>query len=246
MSTTKEWFATWFDTPYYHILYKNRNDKEAQDFMDKLVAQLKLNNDNRCLDLACGKGRHAKYLNSIGLNVVGLDLSPNSILQAQKFSNERLQFDVHDMREVYKENYFDVVFNLFTSFGYFDNEDENQKVINSIYEMLTPQGILVIDFMNVNKVIQQLVKEERKEVEGIQFDITRVYDGNHIFKTISFTDDKNEKNTFTERVQALSLPTFERLLEKGNFELTHRFGNYQLDPFDKDSSDRLILIAKKK
>jgi len=246
MNTSKEWFATWFDTPYYHILYKNRNEQEAQDFIDKLVAKVEINKNGLCLDLACGKGRHAKYLNSLGLNVVGLDLSENSIRQAKTHENERLAFDVHDMREVYNESQFDVIFNLFTSFGYFDSENDNQKVIDAVHTMLKPNGNLVIDFMNAQKVIQNLVKKEQKEVDGITFHITRKFDGNHIFKTIEFTDENGEKHNYTERVQALTAAIFERLLTTGNFSLQNMYGNYQLEPFNELTSDRLILVAKRK
>lgn len=245
MNVSKDWFATWFDTPYYHILYKNRNEKEAEAFMDKLVHSIKVEKDALCLDLACGKGRHAKYLNAIGLNVVGLDLSENSITQAKTFKNERLRFDVHDMREVYPHNQFDVIFNLFTSFGYFDDEQDNQKVIHAVHSMLNPDGTFVIDFMNASKVTQNLVEKEQKEIDGIVFNITRSFDGNHIFKTITFKDENGKNHSYTERVQALTEATFRRLLTSGNFSIENTYGNYQLEPFEEKISDRLIIVAKR-
>ena len=122
------WFASWFDTPYYHILYKDRNYREAQIFMDNLTHYLNLPEHAKVLDLACGKGRHSIYLNQLGFRVLGVDLSENSIEIANKNANDTLNFKVHDMREPIKEQ-FDAVFNLFTSFGYFENDDDNLKIL---------------------------------------------------------------------------------------------------------------------
>ena len=113
---SENWFESWFDTEYYHILYKERNDEEAQLLMDNLTHYLNLPEDAKILDLACGKGRHAIYLNSLGFDVTGADLSENSIKEASEFANEKLHFKVHDMRETCNEKY-DAIFNLFTSFG---------------------------------------------------------------------------------------------------------------------------------
>ena len=122
------WFESWFDTKYYHILYKERNDEEAQLLMDNLTHYLNLPEDAKILDLACGKGRHAIYLNSLGFDVTGIDLSENSIKEASQFANEKLHFKVHDMRETCNEKY-DAIFNLFTSFGYFEDDTDNYKTI---------------------------------------------------------------------------------------------------------------------
>ena len=151
------WFATWFDSPYYHLLYKNRDEKEAQVFIDNLIEKLQLKKGSKLIDIACGKGRHATYFNKKGMNVVGVDLSPNSIASAKQNENNNLQFSVHDMREVYKENHFDIVTNLFTSFGYFENKDDEQKAINAMAENLKTDGVLIIDFMNIKKVIANLI-----------------------------------------------------------------------------------------
>ena len=111
---TDNWYASWFDTPYYHILYQERDDKEAELFMDALTSFLKLSKKAEILDLACGKGRHAKYLNELGYDVTGIDLSPSSIEFAKTLENKRLHFAVHDMCLPYPKK-FDAIFNLFTS-----------------------------------------------------------------------------------------------------------------------------------
>jgi len=97
--STENWYSSWFDTPYYHILYKERNYREAQIFMDNLTHYLNLPEKAKVLDLACGKGRHSIYLNQLGFNVLGADLSENSIAEASKNSNETLNFIFHENQE---------------------------------------------------------------------------------------------------------------------------------------------------
>lgn len=239
-----EWFASWFDTSYYHILYKNRDDNEAQGFMDELLRFFKPKPTDRIMDLACGKGRHAIYLNQKGCRVTGVDLSAESIQHASKFENERLNFDVHDMRKVYQKNAFDYLFNLFTSFGYFENESENIDAIQSFADTLKPGGKLVIDFMNAAKVIRNLVPKEIKTVEAIDFHIARRVEDGFIVKDIRF-QDKGESFHFTEKVKAISQDDFIAYLKHAGLELIKTSGNYQLEDYNKDTSDRLILIAQK-
>jgi 2-polyprenyl-3-methyl-5-hydroxy-6-metoxy-1,4-benzoquinol methylase len=240
-----EWFETWFDTSYYHILYQNRDFTEAERFINNLLGYLDLPKNVNCLDLACGKGRHSVFINKKGFQVTGVDLSSNSIKEAKPFENETLSFDTHDMREVYKENTFDVVFNLFTSFGYFDDYDDNLKVLNSVNKMLVSEGLVVIDFMNADYALDHLVEKEVKTSDGIDFNITKSYDGKHIFKNIDFTDQGKEFH-FQEKVQAIKKEEFETLLEKTGFEIQNIYGDFSLAPFNKKESDRLIIIAKKK
>ena len=209
--SNKDWFVDWFDTPYYHILYQNRNDLEAKKFIQTLMGHLKLPSSSKLLDLACGKGRHSKTLNELGYDVLGVDLSENSINEAIRLSNDTLSFRVHDMREVLVGAKFDAIFNLFTSFGYFDSNKENERMCASIAQMLLPNGKLIIDFMNAHKVIKYLVNEEEKEIDGIRFHITRTYDDSHIEKHIKF-NHKGEQYHFTERVQGLKLDDFKTLL----------------------------------
>ena len=239
---TNNWFASWFDTPYYHILYKDRDYEEAQLFMDNITDYLNLPEDAKILDLACGKGRHSIYLNKLGYDVTGADLSENSIKIASEHNNDKLHFVVHDMREPFQEKY-DAILNLFTSFGYFENDSDNITTLKAICESLTEYGFGVIDFMNVNHVIKNLVPEETKSVDGIDFHIKRYVKDNHIYKEIDF-EDKGEKFHFTEKVQALTLEDFEAMMEEAGIYLLDIFGDYKLRKFFKNESERLIMIFK--
>lgn len=236
------WFASWFDTPYYHILYKDRDYAEAQVFMDNITQYLNLHDDAKILDLACGKGRHSVYLNHLGYDVTGADLSENSIAEASKFANEKLHFEVHDMRIPFEQK-FDAIFNLFTSFGYFENDEDNSTTLKAIQESLSEYGFAVIDFMNVQHVINNLVPEEIKTVDNIDFHIKRYHKDNHIYKEIDF-EDKGEKFHFVEKVQALTLQNFEEMMEEAGIYLLDTFGDYKLKKFFKNESERLIMVFK--
>lgn len=239
---TKTWFASWFDTPYYHILYKDRDHAEAQLFIDNLNQYLNLPEDAQVLDLACGRGRHSVYLNKLGHKVIGADLSENSINYAKQFENDTLKFVVHDMRQPFEEK-FDTILNLFTSFGYFPDEKDNLTTLKAIQESLTEYGLAVLDFMNAEKVIKNLVPSEVKTVEGIDFHITRKFENGFIYKNIRFEDD-GENYDFTERVRALTLEDFEKLMDEAGIFLLDIFGNYKLQKFNNEESDRLIMIFK--
>lgn len=237
-----KWFASWFNTPYYHILYKDRNYAEAGLFMENLTQYLNLPENAKILDLACGRGRHSKYLNKLGYNVIGADLSEKSIAEASKFSNQNLHFVVHDMREPFAEK-FDAVFNLFTSFGYFENDEDNLTTLKAIKNSLNEYGFAVIDFMNVDYVLKNLIPEETKTIDGIDFHIKRYEKDNQIYKDISFADNGTEYN-YTEKVKALRLENFESLMQEAGIHLLDIFGDYKLHKFDKKQSERLIMIFK--
>lgn len=241
-TATTNWFASWFDTPYYHILYKERNDDEAQLLMDNLTHYLNLPEEAKILDLACGKGRHAIYLNSLEYDVTGADLSENSIAEASKFANEKLHFKVHDMREPFEEKY-DAIFNLFTSFGYFEDDADNYKTLKAIHNSLTETGFAVLDFMNVDYVLANLVPEEVKTVDGIDFHLKRYLKDGHIYKEIDF-EDQGKKYHYTEKVQALRLEDFEKMMDKAGIFLLDLFGDYKLRKYYKTQSERLIMIFK--
>lgn len=238
----ENWFASWFDTPYYHILYKERNYREAQIFMDNLTHYLNLPEKAKVLDLACGKGRHSIYLNQLGFNVIGADLSENSIAEANKNANDTLHFVVHDKREPFDDQ-FDAIFNLFTSFGYFDKEEDDLKTLKAIKESLNEYGFAVIDFMNATQVIENLIPEETKEVDGITFYIKRYVKEGFITKEIAF-EDQGQQFNFTEKVRAYTLEDFQRMMNETGIYLLDTFGDYKLKKFHKNSSERLIMIFK--
>jgi SAM-dependent methyltransferase len=238
----KDWFTDWFNTPYYHVLYKDRNNEEALLFMKNITTFLALPKTTHILDLPCGKGRHAVFLNSLGYKVTGGDLSKNSIKYAQEFENDSLNFSVHDMRKPFNHQY-NAVFNLFTSFGYFEDDKDDILILQNIKDGLKKDGVFVFDFLNAEFVKATLVAKETKIVDGVTFNITREIRDGFILKNISFFAD-DENHSYTERVKYLDAKKMKAYFQKVGFTIINIFGNYNLSNFDAQTSKRLILVAK--
>jgi SAM-dependent methyltransferase len=244
MLKTKEWFGEWFNSPYYHILYKHRDEEEAKAFIDQLITYFDIKPEDQVLDLACGKGRHAIYLNSKGYQVIGLDLSPQNVAFARRFENDRLSFHVHDMRFVWKEDHFDFTLNLFTSFGYFDKPGENQKAINAIVKGMKKNGKLLIDFLNPYTVVNKLVPDQTKTVDGIDFKIRKYLDGEYIIKDIRF-EDNGKTYHFQEKVKAIRRVRFLEYFDHAGLKVLGLFGDYQLNTYIAEKSERMIFALTK-
>lgn len=241
----QEWFFSWFNTPYYHILYRNRDYSEASLFIDNITQFLKLNSNAVCWDLCCGKGRHSIYLNKKGYSVIGTDLSEQSILEASKNSNNSLEFYQHDMRKLFRTNYFDIVFNVFTSFGYFEKREDDLRVFDSVQKALKPNGLFVFDYLNSEYVKGIIIENDTKTIDGITFQISKKIENNTIIKRIDFTDN-GQAFHFEERVKLFDKSYFEDLAKDCNLTILNTFGNYQLHAFDEKNSPRLILVLQKK
>lgn len=240
-----EWFGSWFDSPFYHILYKHRDFDEAKSFINELSEFLNFQKNQKVLDVACGRGRHALYMHEKGLDAIGIDLSKESIAYASRFEQEGLKFYVHDMRKNFRVEEFDIIFNLFTSFGYFEDEEDNYKTIAALSEALKHGGRLVIDFMNTRRVLTKLVAQEEKEVEGIRFKITRAVKDNFIVKTISFNVVGTDYE-FYEKVRIIHREDFLKYFNFAGLTVDEVFGDYSLNEYDKDDSERMIFILTKK
>lgn len=244
MSNKIQWFENWFDTKFYHILYKNRDEKEAEHFLKNLVNKLQIPIESKIIDLACGKGRHSVYLNGLGLNVVGVDLSEQSIMHAKQHEKQNLYFVKADLRSLPFENEFDYGLNLFTSFAYSDSWDENLLILQEINKTLKKDGFLLIDFLNASKIILNENAKEEKVLDGIEFKISKEIKNKRIVKKIEF-ESEGKSYSFEEKVQLLELSDFEKLFKQSGFVLKSVFGNYNLDSFDQSSSNRLILLTQK-
>ena len=240
----KCWFVDWFNTKYYHILYKNRDDAEAEFFIENLMQHLSLKQKSKILDVACGKGRHSKFLNSKGFEVTGIDLSSKSIQIASEAENKNLTFFEHDMRFPFRINYFDIALNLFTSIGYFENDSDNFKSVKSIAKSIKPNGLFIIDFFNANYVLKNLISFFETEIDGIKFIIEKKIIDGFVIKSIKVID--NEKTyDFQEKVQLISLQHFQEYFESAKLNISWIAGDYHLNDFNIETSPRLIICGKK-
>ncbi|PPZ92601.1 SAM-dependent methyltransferase [Cloacibacterium normanense] len=243
------WFKEWFNTPYYHILYKDRDFVEAENFIRNLTQDLQLSKDSKIIDLACGKGRHSVFLQQLGYEVLGVDLSEESIEHNKQFETSstetpKLTFEVHDMRnELYpnvSSEKVNAVFNLFTSFGYFDDDEDDRKVFSSVKNVLQIDGIFVLDFLNEKFVKNTLVDETTVTKDGIDFLIKKRIEEKHIIKDIFF-EDKGESFHYFEKVKLHTLEEIKKIAESFGFEAVKIWGNYQLEDFERETSPRCIF-----
>ena len=242
MQEEKEWFKNWFNTPFYHVLYDYRNDEEAEFFMKNLVGFLQLKKGDRILDLPCGKGRHALFLNAEGFKTTGADISENSIQYAKRFENADLKFTIHDMRDPLTHQY-NAIFNLFTSFGYFNEESTNIRILKNFKNALLPGGHIAVDFLNLKKVIKDLEPYQQFTKKGIEFTIRKKVSEEFITKEIE-VNFENKSRKYIEKVQALDLNKMEKFTQLAGLKIKHVFGDYALKKYDEHHSERLIMIIQ--
>jgi len=244
MINRDDWFINWFNSKYYHILYKSRNKNEASNFIQTIISTLSLKSNNSVLDLGCGNGRHSISLSNHFKLVHGIDISSYNISIANKNKKENLKFFISDMRNFETNIKYGYIFNLFTSFGYFKKNEDNLKVLKSCYHHLNKNGLLIIDFLNseqIKRTINGL--KETKNINGIRFNIHKEIIGDYVIKKIEIEDGEATYN-FQEKVQLFKIQDFKKLFEISGFEIISSYGDYQMNPYDPNSS-RLILCAKK-
>ncbi|HET9825977.1 MAG TPA: class I SAM-dependent methyltransferase, partial [Chitinophagaceae bacterium] len=244
--SARAWYHDWFDSPFYHRLYFERDEKEAREFIHKLIHFLQPAAGSRMLDVACGRGRHSRILAEMGFDVTAFDLSFNSIEYAKQFEKDNLSFYQHDMRLPFWINYFDYAFNFFTSFGYFATRREHDDAVRSIAASLKPGGIFVLDYLNVHYAEDHLVHRETKNISGTLFEINRWDDEQHFYKKVRVRDvSLISEEEHTEKVAKFSLGDFTDMLSFQHMQVIEVFGGYNLIPYDVSKTPRLIIIAKK-
>lgn len=243
------WYKEWFDSPLYEKLYPWRNDEEAAQLAELIFRYFPVKQYSSLLDLGCGRGRHALRLAQMGYRVTGVDLSANSISEAKiragQIGIENVSFINSDMRFPL-EHKFDVIANLFTSFGYFAKESDNVDVLESISSMLKQEGGMILDYMNAPLVRRTYKPENRGRESCIQYDIKRFVEDDTIIKQMNLKDNNGDAYFFEERVKLYDYNWFARKLSDVGLYIDSVLGNYYGDEYEKEKSPRLILIAVKK
>lgn len=229
----------------YEALYAHRDDQEARKLSDLIHPRFPPSDHPRLLDLACGRGRHSLNLARLGYAVTGLDLSPRAIsIAREKLASQHLKADfiLGDMRDPLPDT-FDGIVNLFTSFGYFDDDDQNRTVLRSIRAMLRPGGFLVLDYLNERWVRKTLVPRETGSLPSCEYAIDRWISGSMVMKKISMVRPDSPPREFNEQVKLYGEGWFTSELEALGFRITERLGGYDGSAFDLEHSPRLITIA---
>jgi len=253
-----KWFRKWFNTQDYLDLYKHRDTKDAAKILKLLFANISIPKGSKVLDLACGSGRHSLLIARKGYNVTGIDLSKYLISKAkEKLKNEysgcrnRLSFEIGDMRNIKHKNEFELIVNIFSSFGYFEKQSDNVKVIKSISSALKKNGWFLFDFLNRDYLIKHLVPLNiKRENNKILVQVRNITDGfveKNIFilKNNSARDPYPVLNRYKEIIRLYSLNDFRKMFSAYKLKIIKVFGNYDGAKFVKSKSERLIILAQK-
>jgi SAM-dependent methyltransferase len=239
----QEWFVHWFNTEYYHTLYGHRDETEAQNFLAALRDKLQLPEGAAVIDIACGNGRHSRALNALGLTVTGIDLSCESIGIARSKGPDAIHYHTQDMRDALPSGPYQAAFNLFTSFGYFDDPADDLRALQQIRAVLQPSGIFIQDYLNGLPLITQLPVKETINKEKLRFHIHKYYREPFIYKEIKVVDG-TEIHAFREQVRIFKPETLAALHAQAGFRVREILGDYSLNAFDAAASPRIILISE--
>ena len=240
----KNWYENWFGNEYLTV-YSHRDNDEAQELIQLIHSYIHLEKDSKILDLCCGQGRHALILAREGYEVYGIDLS-RTLLEIAKYtktSKQTAYFIQADMRLLPTVNSFDLLLNLFTSFGYFETDEENKSVFLQFHQVLKDGRYFVFDYFNDRFISESLVPFHRERIGNVLVEQERVIEGSRVRKKIRITKD-GRQSTFFESVKMYNPDQIFNMLDNSKLSIDYVFGDYQGSLFEQNSP-RLIIIGKK-
>ena len=233
-----EWFEEWFGEEYLQ-LYPHRDEAEADRAVALVAEAAGLVAGWRVLDVGCGAGRHARAFRRRGARCIGLDLSLTLLRIARGMTDAPLVRA--DMRRLpIRPGSMDLTVSLFTSFGYFDRDEEHAGALREMVGTLKPGGWFVIDFLNAAEVRERLVARESVPVRGGEVDVSRSVspDGRYVCKSIVTPSGRK----FAERVRLFEPEEIATMLAGAGVTVRHRFGDYDATPL-RAGSPRTILAG---
>jgi SAM-dependent methyltransferase len=242
-----EWFKDWFNTPEYLDVYKHRNQQDAEELINLILENVNLPERADVLDMACGTGRHSILFASKGYEVTAFDYSELLLREAKRnAAKEKLiiNFKKSDIRDFSFDKKFDLIVNLFTSFGYFEEDSDNFNIFNSAYIHLKKNGHFVLDFFNSGFVRRNLVTRTENSIPGGSIIQERFIDNGRIKKRISVIKNKHT-DLYYEDVRLYSFEELRAKFIETGFIIRKVFGDFKGNPFDSETSPRVIIIASK-
>jgi len=243
----KEWFKEWFNSEEYLNVYRHRDEEDAEKLLNLILNETRLPDKANILDAACGAGRHSIFLSSKGFNVVGFDLSKTLLFRAKKDASEKninLNLICADIRRIYFKRKFDLILNLFTSFGYFNSDEENFSFVENIFGSMNSGSAYVFDYFNKEFLLNNLVDESIKVIGDRQITERRKFEGERIVKEIDINSNGNI-NSYFESVRLYDAEFIIDMFEKTGFRTGQIFGDYDGHSFEKAISPRLIIFFYK-
>lgn len=236
-----EWFEEWFGEEYLQ-LYPHRNDADAEAMVGLLRRVLPWESGWKTLDVGCGAGRHARALTQAGARVFGLDLSMSLLRRARSITAAPLIRA--DMRRLpVRSGSMDLTVNLFTSFGYFSNDQQHEEALGGMIDTIRPGGWFVIDFLNAETVARGLVPLETVALGTGPARVTRRLssEGAYVVKVI----ETSEGRRFMERVRLLKPESLAAMIRRAGGDITGTYGSYDGSALTA-TSPRCIIFARKK
>jgi len=239
-----EWFEQWFGEEY-HALYPHRDDEDARRAVALIRSVVSWRPGDRILDLACGPGRHAAELERLGGQVIGFDLSRAMLRRARERTRARLVRG--DMRALpFRNGSFALAVNLFTSFGYFLDDDEHRLVVRQVAAALAPGGHFVLDYLNAEQVRRTVQLSEQAKGRTERRSGPRVRrsigpDGRFVIKEIEL---RGRARSFQERVRLYGADDLTALCTDAGLRVLAQFGDYDAGA-PGPNAPRVILVAER-
>lgn len=243
----KDWFKDWFESDLYLKVYQHRDNQDAEKLLNLIFSEIEIIDNAGILDAACGAGRHSSFLAKRGYNVSAFDLSQNLLNAAKdRAQKENLIIDFFrsDMRDVKFTRNFDLILNLFTSFGYFENDDENFAFPKTAFNFLNDNGYFVLDFLNKDYLISHLVPNSSRIIDNIEIKESREIKNNRVIKKMEISDGVNT-HEFFESVKLYSMEEITSQFKAIGFNLILLFGDYNGGEYKRFDSERTIFIFQK-
>jgi 2-polyprenyl-3-methyl-5-hydroxy-6-metoxy-1,4-benzoquinol methylase len=242
-----EWFEDWFNSKEYLDVYQHRNESDAKLLFELIIKHIEIPIRGKVLDLACGPGRHSILFARKGFDVTGIDLSDN-LLRVAESSARKEKLDIHfikaDLRKIELSEKFDLVVNLFTSFGFFETDEDNFSIFRTASDLLKPGGYFVFDFLNSSFIKNNLVQESREDKLNEKIIQKRRIEGNRVIKDIIIQHNGSVK-TFYESVKLYMRGELQEAIHKNGLAIKETFGDFTGSDFKEATSPRIIIIAQK-
>lgn len=251
MKLKKEWWETTFNNDYlradsYFASYARISREIA--FLLRVFHKIGLKKNAKILDLACGYGAHALALAEYGFNVTGIDFSKNYITRARKNAQNKkigVSFLEKDIRDISFSRHFDAIISMYTSFGYFTDENDHLKVLKQISQALKPRGALILDLNNIARVLTQMNGNGKTaEKNGCVF-VKKELNPATMRWSLDYTwKDRGKLKRSRFRTRIFALAELRRLLEEAGLKIKRVWGFYDGSSYQFDSR-RLIIFAQK-
>jgi SAM-dependent methyltransferase len=243
----ENWFKDWFSSDLYLAVYNHRDESDARKLCNLILETTNIKPGSKILDGACGAGRHANYFSSLGFDVTGFDLSKTLLkLASNQLLGKKLstKFVCADIRNIFFKTKFNLVANLFTSFGYFIDDEQNFSFITNVHKMLYDGGFYILDYLNPIYLNLNLVKESSRIIDDVTITEQRRIENNRVEKEIVITKNGTEKR-FRESVSLYSKDVLSSKIQEIGFTLTNIFGDYNGSQFHEEKSPRMIMVFRK-